>query len=1275
MKKNYRLLLFALISLLWSDTSFAQLVGGDCFLQGHWLEIGCTPNASFGTGSSPGGFHANAPFGTGLAEVYDYGHDGWTVGTPPKMGDYTLPGFPTEGWSIQINGLYNNAFQAGGYPGTGSLTGALTTYSNVGGIALSNWAGTASAGGLSIKQETRVDTNASWVVITTKMYNTTGATITNVYYDRTCDPDNDELYPGGSFTTTNVIVHQNDLDHRVQVSATGGTGAYTYMAMGAKDCRAKCYIVNFSLLPINQLDQLWAGTGGASGYYYTGTYTSDVGYGVVFNIGNILPGDSACVAVAYIFNGNNGIDDAFPEPGVSIAGSGIVSPPTPYPNIVIDTYNACLNPGLTAVPVDLAFAEDKGFTWSKWTWSPGTGLSATTGAHVTVITTVLPPVITYTVVGTDPATCQTRTMYITFVTCNNVRANSPCYGDTLFLKRIGDSTGCTYSWYGPPGYTSTDQNPVIFPATYADSTKFYVIRTLLGVSDTDSIAVTVHFKPVITATNNGPLCEGMVDTLLLTCTPPMPGMVYSWVGPPAFTSGLQNPTIPGFVDADTGVYRVIVTTPFGCKDTAFTTARIIPQPPPPIITDPSPYCQGQPFVPFTVGGLVPGAIVYWYPGPAGGTGVIGAPTFPTSGPFSAGTFYVWASQKAGSCESLRGMDSIRVITTPPAPIVTGPNQYCQFIGPIVPLTVTMTTSSATVNWYTTATGGTSGIHIEPLPNINAAGVYNYWVSQSDSGCEGPRTPVTITIHPKPAPPVITPTPACQFWIPGQLVANPSGAGDILKWYGPGVTPGSLIAPTPSTTIAPDTTKYYVTETSIYGCVSDSALDAQITKEKPSLPHTRETKYCQKDPATLLNDLVDSLPNSYLKWYYNTNLLPPIPRPYTDTTPGSYTWYVSQVVDGCEGDSAAVKVTIIYLPIFGIEASSPWVCQHDSIRLAYKGPLLFAPAYAWTLPMGTSVVNNTNIADSMIYARFDSADQNHFVVKLRVSDDSGFCATDTTIQIKVVPQPTMAAYTNPEVCLGDTVQLALYTRSAGAHTYTWYVDNIIMSNSSALTIVSSNSGSGGPFVISWVDSGRHVISITTVTQEGCKSAPSFDSVNVHTKPDAGFIPTSGNAGTLCLEDSVEFSATNYNYNYSYEWSPSRYFDNVNKPTIWGKMKDEHSIVTLTVTDPYGCYATQSIQIDPASCCTIMFPNAFTPNGQGPQENNVFRPFYTGYHRFHQFRIANRWGQTIYESANSTDARWDGTYNGVPQDMGVYYYYIKYDCGGKTIEEKGDVTLIR
>jgi gliding motility-associated-like protein len=229
----------------------------------------------------------------------------------------------------------------------------------------------------------------------------------------------------------------------------------------------------------------------------------------------------------------------------------------------------------------------------------------------------------------------------------------------------------------------------------------------------------------------------------------------------------------------------------------------------------------------------------------------------------------------------------------------------------------------------------------------------------------------------------------------------------------------------------------------------------------------------------------------------------------------------------------------------------------------------------------------------------------------------------------------------------------------------------MLNSGAITIISSNSNSSGPFNISWMDSGTHVVEVQTFSADGCRSAPTYDTVYVHASPDADFQITSTNQSG-CIDDTVQFTADMANYNDSYQWAPASSFENVNTPVAWGKIQYANTVITLTVTDPFGCTATQSMELDPNSCCTVWFPNAFTPNGDG--KDDYFRPLYTGYHHFHVFEIMNRWGQIVFTSENN-NLQWDGNHNGVPQDMGVYYYYLKYDCGGKTMEAKGDVTLIR
>ncbi len=527
-------------------------------------------------------------------------------------------------------------------------------------------------------------------------------------------------------------------------------------------------------------------------------------------------------------------------------------------------------------------------------------------------------------------------------------------------------------------------------------------------------------------------------------------------------------------------------------------------------------------------------------------------------------------------------------------------------------------------------------------------------------------PVTLTDPPIPPPPPVTPDRYCQFDIPTPVKAT----GSNLLWYGVGYA-GVSKPPVP-TTAAPGTTSFWVTQT-VKGCVSDSSMVQVVVIPKPAPPVTVDTTYCQFQTAVSLVASGDSI------LWYQTESTPtaiiPEPVPSTDK-PGVEMWYANQTIDGCPSDRTPVKVTVLSQPNFTITQEKPFVCQYDSAWFSYKGPSMTDPYYSWTIPDAERYSYDlngfgiSNAHDSMIYVRFDSVVENNYV-HLFASAYHGRCYYETSVRMPVIPHPTAVTYTKRDVCAGDTVNLAIDAKSDNAALFEWRVDGDPLDASPALNIISHNSNSGGPFGISWNDSGRHVIQIWTSTKEGCKAPPTDDTINVHRIPDATFTYTT-KASQLCLEDSVLFSAVTNNYNYAYYWSPEHYFANINKANTWGKVENNRSFVTLKVTDPIGCYATTTQELDPSSCCTVGIPSMFTPNGDG--KNDFFRPIFVGFHRFHTFRIANRWGQTVYEGSHS-NMQWDGTYNGVPQDMGVYFYYLKYDCGGQEIEKKGDVTLVR
>ena len=92
---------------------------------------------------------------------------------------------------------------------------------------------------------------------------------------------------------------------------------------------------------------------------------------------------------------------------------------------------------------------------------------------------------------------------------------------------------------------------------------------------------------------------------------------------------------------------------------------------------------------------------------------------------------------------------------------------------------------------------------------------------------------------------------------------------------------------------------------------------------------------------------------------------------------------------------------------------------------------------------------------------------------------------------------------------------------------------------------------------------------------------------------------------------------------------------------------------------------------------MFPNAFTPNGDGV--NDVFQPIGQCPVEEYRLQVYNRWGAQIFES-KSVNEGWNGEVAGVPAPVDVYIYQVAYYShvnGVRTLlhNAKKEVTLLR
>lgn len=111
----------------------------------------------------------------------------------------------------------------------------------------------------------------------------------------------------------------------------------------------------------------------------------------------------------------------------------------------------------------------------------------------------------------------------------------------------------------------------------------------------------------------------------------------------------------------------------------------------------------------------------------------------------------------------------------------------------------------------------------------------------------------------------------------------------------------------------------------------------------------------------------------------------------------------------------------------------------------------------------------------------------------------------------------------------------------------------------------------------------------------------------------------------------------------------------------------------------CTGTDTIVVVEELCaCTAFVPTAFSPNGDGL--NDMFKPeTESGCPvRAYNMQIFNRWGHLIFQNKVGYGlSGWDGTYKGLPADIGVYYYQLHFEAGThhKAFVQKGEVTLVR
>lgn len=123
------------------------------------------------------------------------------------------------------------------------------------------------------------------------------------------------------------------------------------------------------------------------------------------------------------------------------------------------------------------------------------------------------------------------------------------------------------------------------------------------------------------------------------------------------------------------------------------------------------------------------------------------------------------------------------------------------------------------------------------------------------------------------------------------------------------------------------------------------------------------------------------------------------------------------------------------------------------------------------------------------------------------------------------------------------------------------------------------------------------------------------------------------------------------------------------------------ICVRVVDQNGCIAEDCVNINVIRVRDITLPDIFTPN-TGDDINNVFFVNDNDVEMVNKFIIFDRWGNKVFSledvPPNDPQYGWDGTFNGVDVENGVFVYVIEvlYTGGlNETETFSGDITVLR
>jgi gliding motility-associated-like protein len=966
-----------------------------------------------------------------------------------------------------------------------------------------------------------------------------------------------------------------------------------------------------------------------TGPYTGGTYTSTAGLTINSTTGQITPSTSTAGTYTVTYT----------TPGSTCTATATATVTITNPPTAVISYSGspwCTTAGTQTVTLTGTNA----YTGGTYTASPaGLTLNSTTGQITPSTSTPGTYTITYTIAAASGCSAVNATTTVTINAVDNPSFNytpsTMCQtGSDQSAVITGGATGTFTA--SPAGLVFLNASTGLIDVSASANNSYTLTFTTNGACPANStFAVNVTSAPNATFSYAGPYCSNGTDP-----SPSFPIGIGASAGTfSASPAGLVFvSTATGQIDVSAstgGTYTVTnsVAAAGGCAAaTATSTVTITALPTAVISYSGSPWCTSAGVQAPTLTGTGTFTGGTYTASPAGLT--IDAATgqiTPSTSLFNTYTVnYTIAA--AGGCPAVLATTSVTITALPTATISYSGSPWCIFSG-------TQAVSLAGTNNFTGGTySSTPGLSISSTsgqitPATSTPGVYTVtYTIAATGGCTQVTATTSVTI---------TALPTAVISYSGSPWCTSAGV-QAATLTGSGAYTGGTYTSTPGLTL--DATTGQITPSTSTGGTYTVTYTAPASSGCPAVPATTNVTITAMPTANIINLTgtnlltctttainVNATGSTNYTWNGGST---PNSASNSFTTPGTYTVTVSSS-NGCTGTSSITISQDATLP-------SAMITNNTGSTV---------------LNCITNVVNVTTTGGNTYHwdgGATPSSGANSFtlpgIYTVTVTSTNGCTATNSITITQVEPVVLSLVSVNPDHC-AQGIGAATVSAVGGSGTYTYTWDGTPQG-------ASANNLFAGTYQVIASD-GQCNDMITVVVGNVSGPIAAFEPV-----PDSMF------------RSNPVFSFHNGSSNAStYSWSfGDGNLSTVESPTHHYYGEGLGFIVSLEVTDSYGCKDTVSHEIAIIEDLNIWIPNTFTPNGD--DVNDVFKPRGVGYSlKGYEMTIYDRFGKQQFYS-NEFEKGWDGRIDGKKLNINNVFSYriVVYDLKGKDHFYNGRVTLL-